>query len=151
MYCKLTYTVIWSLALSSTYDLTSRLTIITATFSGYGIGGLLGGAYFIAVRPSGDSDLRSLRGVRGIWDIVAVDQVSGYLAFVCTFYSLAMVTFALWYVYDWRVSRRVVQDGMVGESDNTGYERPLVAVSEPSQRGEMLYHGGEGDELIRRG
>jgi hypothetical protein len=151
MYCKLTYTVIWSLALSSTHNLTSRLTIITATFSGYGIGGLLGGAYFIAIRPAGDSDLRSLRGVRGIWDIVAADQVSGYLAFVCTSYSLAMVTFALWYLYDWRMSRRAVQDGTMSEREDTGYERPLVAVSEPSQRGESSFHGGEGDELIRRG
>jgi hypothetical protein len=151
MYCKLTCTVIWSLALSSTHNLTSRLTIITATFSGYGIGGLLGGAYFIAVRPAEDSDLRSLRGVRGIWDIVAPDQVPGYLAFVCTFYGLALVIFALWYVYNRRVSRREVQEGTMGERQDVEYERPLVAVSEPSQRGELSFHGGEGDELIRRG
>jgi hypothetical protein len=77
-------------------------------------------------------------GPRGISDFVSSDQVPGYLAFICVFYTLAMVTFALWFVKDRREGGKTVQRR---ETSEAGYERPLMAYSEPSQRSGFLGHG----------
>jgi hypothetical protein len=124
--------VIWALALSNSHDLTSRITTIITTIGGYSIGGLIGGAYFTALPQAREAELRMMSegGPRGILDFVGSDQVPGYLAFVSVFYSLAMVTFALWFLKDRQDGGKTAQRGEMSES---GYERPLMAYSEPSQ------------------
>jgi hypothetical protein len=132
-------TVIWALALSSTHDLTSRITTIITTIGGYSIGGLIGGAYFTTLPRNLDAELRMMSEgrPRGILESVGSNQVPGYLAFVCVFFSLAMVTFALWFVKDRREGGKTAQRGEMSES---GYERPLMAYSEPSQMHTFLSH-----------
>jgi hypothetical protein len=119
----LTHTVTWALALSSTHHLTSRVTTITMTIC----------AYFTALPKDKDARPRKItlqEGPRGILDLVASDQIPGYIAFISVSYTLSIVTFALWFAYDRRVVRKTVQSSEMSEA---GYERPLIAYSEASQ------------------
>ena len=127
-------TVIWSLALSNTTDITSRLTTICVTFAGNGLGGIIGGAYWTATLPKDAALAMAHDGSLGFDGDFLRSVAPSYVAFISVVYGLSILTFIAWYSYYWWANRRLAHE--------TGYERPLVAPSDRSQISGTL--GNEG-------
>lgn len=130
--CILITSVIWLLCLSNTHDINSRLTTLFVTFTGWSIGGIIGGAYWKVVNKHKD--------YWGMDTLLKDTSMYGYIAAVSVLYGLQVSVLVAWYLYYMWANRKLVH----GES----YGTAPVAESDWSERRGMLGSTGASE---RRG
>lgn len=130
--CILITSVIWLLCLSNTHDINSRLTTLFVTFTGWSIGGIIGGAYWKVANKHKD--------YWGMDTLLKDTSMYGYIAAVSVLYGLQVSVLVAWYLYYMLANRKLVH----GES----YGTAPVAESDWSERRGMLGSTGASE---RRG